>query len=108
MSGKQNRNRDPAKRAAKRRQKREAASRSTTTDQPSRQSGSQATHASSGRARKKARHGERLMETERRQAAAGHDEIEEDMDEVLASGGPASAGQGAAADVAAWRPALDR
>lgn len=78
MSGKQNRNRDPVKRRAKRARQREAASRSTATTRRSRPSGLQATHASSGSARKNARHGERLMETTKRRQAAGHDEIEED------------------------------
>jgi hypothetical protein len=68
MSNSQNRNRAPVKRAAKRRRQREAAARSTVTTQPEQAvSGSQATHASSGRARKKTRHGERLMDTERQQ-----------------------------------------
>ena len=72
MSNCQNKGRDPVKRAARRRRQREAASRSTATTEPEQGvSGSQATHASSGRARKKARHGERLMETERQQR---HDE----------------------------------
>jgi hypothetical protein len=65
MSNRQNRNRDPEKRAAKRKRQREAAKRSTATTAPTNTvGGGQATHASSGRARKKARHGERVMETE--------------------------------------------
>lgn len=67
MSNRQNRNRNPVKRAAKRRRQREAQGRSTATDQRDRPTGGQATHASSGSARKKARHGERVMETERQQ-----------------------------------------
>ena len=60
--------RDPVKRAAKRRRQREAAARSTATARPEQGvSGSQATHASSGRAWKKARHGERVMDAERQQ-----------------------------------------
>jgi len=68
MSNSQNKNRDPVKRAAKRARQREAASRSTATTRPEQGvSGSQATHASSGRARTKARHGQRLMDAERQQ-----------------------------------------
>jgi hypothetical protein len=67
--------RDPVKRAARRRRQREAQSRSTATDQADRPTGGQVTHASSGRAKKKARHGERLMQTEREQR---HDHDQEE------------------------------
>ena len=76
MSGSQNRNRDPAKRAAKRARQREARSRSTATTEPQQaMSRSQACHASSGSARKKAREGERLMANERAQR---HDQDDEE------------------------------
>jgi hypothetical protein len=64
MSAKQNKNRDPLKRAAKRARQREAAARGQQAPGKARPSQSQMTHASSGRARKKAREGEAAMEKE--------------------------------------------
>jgi hypothetical protein len=59
-------NRDPEKRAAKRRARREAIARGSVINPRERQiSASQASHASSGKAIKKRRHGERAIERER-------------------------------------------
>ena len=63
MSGKQNKFRDPVKRAAKRARQREAASRSSALPADPKISQSQATHASGPKARKKAREGERRLLT---------------------------------------------
>jgi len=67
MSRRQNKDRDPAIRAAKRARQREAAKRSTTAAMPSdpMSSQSQMTHASSGKAIKKRREGERRMQADR-------------------------------------------
>ena len=68
MSNRQNKFRDPAKRAAKRARQRETAARSTAATLPQpKPAQSQMTHASNPKARKKAREGERIIE-------AGHDE----------------------------------
>jgi hypothetical protein len=75
MSNRQNRNRDPVKRAAKRARQREALATSTASTRPGQDvSRSQATHASSGRARKKARDGERAMDAERQQLQEEEDD----------------------------------
>ena len=58
--------RDPAKRAAKRRAQKAAVARGSVINPRQRTiSASQASHASSGAAQKKARHGERIMEQQR-------------------------------------------
>lgn len=67
--GKSRQNRDPAKRAAKRKIWREQARAGMVPAPPApgRMSRSQANHASSGKARKKAAHGERVMARDREQ-----------------------------------------
>lgn len=68
MSSKQNRGRDPEKRAAKRRLQREARARGAiATTATQRGAGGQATHATNPTAAKKQRHGERLMANEHAQ-----------------------------------------
>lgn len=72
MSSKQNKFRDPAKRAEKRRRQREAATRSAAKAEPTpKPAQSQMTHASSNRAKKLAREGERQMHAERERTDGG-------------------------------------
>lgn len=76
MSNRQNKGRDPDKRRLKRQRQ-----RASGYQQPPKHSASQDNHASSGKARKHARDGERLMERERNGIA--QDQVRESQGGVL-------------------------